>query len=230
MIARAGTVGTPVAIGSASGTSFTVLEWVSSDIDGFRSTSTPNWSGIIDFDAASTTATSLNSPATDTDSISSLINTLSYGDSGINNAALYFIGSNSDINAYGWDGAALTDQTGVMHPINSTGALTNFVPAVGDFTGIDVYEYYKLAWTAYAVVYEPGANGIGTLRLYYDYQPWNGETLANGKNAVIMEGISTFQFMAIGSIMKIQVCAKSLIVDGENDTGGYSLCKEKTVF
>lgn len=230
LIARAGTAGAPTGIGSASGGTFTVLEWVSSDIDGYRATTNPNWSGIIDLDASVTNL--LNSPATSTAASNALISTLSYGDSGINDSALYFIGSNSDISTgYGWNGAVDT-QLATMHPIKSTGTVTNFIPRVGstgatnDFGGADVYEYYKLAWTAYAIVYEPAANNMGTLRLYYDYQPWNGESLANGKSAVIMEDISTFQFMAIGSIIKIQVCAKSDLVTEET----YSICKEKTIF
>ena len=230
VIARVGTVGAPTAIGSASGNAFTVLEWVSSDIDGYRATTTPNWSGIIDLDAS--TANLLDSPATDTTATDNLISLLSYGGSGVDDSALYFIGSNSDISTgYGWNGAVDT-QLATMHPIKSTGDVTKFQPRVGstgatnNFTNVDVYEYYKLAWTANAIVYTPGPNSLGTLTFYYDYQPWNGETLANAKNAVIMNGISTFQFMAIGSIMKIQVCSRTNLVTEET----YSICKEKTIF
>ena len=87
-----------------------------------------------------------------------------------------------------------------------------------------MYEYYKLAWTAYAIVFTSTGTNIGNLTLYYDYQPWNGEIMTDGDSAVIMEDISTFQFMSIGSIIKIQVCAKSNVVEE------YSLCKEKTIF
>jgi len=228
VIARAGKAGTATGIGSASGTGFTVLEWVSTDIDGYRSTTVPNWSGIADLDPGQALGV-IESPATNTGAIDALISTLSYGDTGVNDAALYFIGSNSDITTgYGWNGA-LADQTGAMHPINTTGVATQFAPpTAGDFTGIDIYEYYKLAWTAYAI--EHDANG--DLILHYDYQPWNGDSIAAGdsKTAIIMEDVSTFQFMAIGSIIKIQVCTQSDIVDGDNDAGGYSLCKEKTIF
>ena len=216
-------------IGSVNPTTkdYTVLEWVSMDIDGYRSTVTPNWSGISDLDAGQPLGL-IESPATDTDATTALIAQLSYNESGVNNAALYFIGSNSDVqNGYGWNGA-LGDQTGAMHPINSTGTATQFAPAVGTFTGIDIYEYYKLAWTAYAIEHDANDNLI----LHYDYQPWNGDSIANGdsKTAIIMEDVSTFQFTAIGEIIKIQVCTQSDIVDGNNDAGGYSLCKEKTIF
>ena len=224
LIARVGTGSGAVGVGSATGATYTVLEWVSMDIDGYRGTTTPNWSGIADLDPGQPLGL-IESPATDTNTANGLISTLSYGAKGINNAALYFIGSNSDVTIdYGWD-ANLTNQNGAMHPINSTGTITQFAPAVGTFTGVDVYEYYKLAWTAYAIVNIDGdADGDDDLMLYYDYQPWNGDTLADARQSMIMEDVSTFQFTAIGSIIKIQVCANSDLVED------YSLCKEKTVF
>ncbi|MEA3370760.1 MAG: type II secretion system protein [Campylobacterota bacterium] len=227
VIARNGTGGAVVGLGSASGTSFSVLEWVSMDIDGYRATTAPNWSGIADLDPGQALGL-IESPATNTGAISALIAQLSDDSTkSVNDAALYFIGSNSDVQTgYGWNGA-LGDQTGAMHPINATGTPTQFTPAVGTLTGIDVYEYYKLAWTAYAIEH----NG-DDLILHYDYQPWNGDSIANGdsKTAIIMEDVNTFQFTAIGEIIKIQVCTQSDIIDGDNDGTGYSLCKEKTIF
>jgi len=224
---------TAVPIGNAPDGNYTVLEWVASDIDGFRGYTKPNWSGIIDLDASS--ATSLISPDTDTAEIDTLINTLSDGNSGINDAALYFIGSNSDVNAYGWNGTAISTQVGaVMHPIkNNIANPTEFVPRDGatgntnTFAGVDVFEYYKLSWTANAIVYTAGTNNKGTLTFYYDYQPWNGENFAaNAKSSIIMENVSTFQFISVGSLLKIQVCTKSNLIAQET----YSLCKEKTIF
>jgi prepilin-type N-terminal cleavage/methylation domain-containing protein len=221
------TAGAFVPLANAAGGSYIVLEWIGSDIEGFRGDSLPYWSGVLDLNAGN--AAALVSRATDTGSINALIDILSDGDSSINDAALYFIGSNNDINGYGW-GGALTDQSSVMHPINSNLVATQFVsrPATAaDFTGVDIYEYYKLAWTAYAVAMEnyDNATKMGDLVFYYDYQPWNGESyLANGKKATIMENVSTFQFRAIGSVAKIQVCVKSNLVEE------YSICKEKTIF
>ncbi len=231
LIARAGAGAGAEGIGSVTGATYTILEWVSMDIDGYRGSNKANWSGIADLDPGQPLGL-IVSPATETNTTNALINTLSYGTKGVNNAALYFIGSNSDVTTdYGWDGI-LADQTGAMHPINSTGTITQFAPAVGTFTGVDIYEYYKLAWTAYAVVNtdSDGDGILDTLILYYDYQPWNGDTYllqADGtptKNAVIMNDVATFQFTAIGSIIKIQVCANSDLVED------YSLCKEKTIF
>jgi prepilin-type N-terminal cleavage/methylation domain-containing protein len=210
---------------------YDILEWVGSDIDGFRGQTRPNWSGIIDIDA--TTATTLNSPMTDTNATNNLINLLSNGNSNINNAALFFIGANSDINNYGWDGNASTTQdTSVMHRINSTGNVDEFISGIVgvDFSGTDVYEYYQLAWTAYGVGfnndYNNTGNDTGTLMLYYDYQPWEGDQYndANTSSEILMENVSTFQFKTVGSVIKIQVCVKSDLIEE------YSLCKEKTIF
>ena len=207
---------------------YTALEWIAMDIDGYRSSATPNWSAIIDLDNTSADKDHLISPGTDTDEVSSLINILSYGNSDINDSAIYFIGSNSDINGYGWNGTQITDQTKVMHPIKSDSSnSTILMPRGGDFSGIDVYEYYQLAWTANAVRIENINNSDNTFRLeyYWDYRPWEGETYLDGKHSTIMEDISTFRFTATGSIIKIQVCAKTSLTEEK-----YSLCKEKTVF
>lgn len=140
-----------------------ILEWVGYDIDGLRGTTTPLWSGLIDLDANHTTAI-LNSPGTDTGAENTLISNLSGGTSGINDSALFFIGANSDINGYGW-GGTITDQNQTMHPIQSSTSANYLASnvATGDFAGRDIYEFYQLAWTAYALVYTGavGTNDIG---------------------------------------------------------------------
>jgi hypothetical protein len=245
VIARTGVPpAAPVAIGSADGSNYIVLEWVGSDYEGFLGncdTNTtpylPNWSGIIDLDNALANATTLVSPGTNTADTNDMIQNLSYANSDINNSALFFLGANSSPETdYGWDGnlTNINNQTAALHPINSNSNSNQFVPAVGSFSGIDIYEYYKLAWSAYAVVYEAGTNNKGTLKLYWNYQPWkdrNGDgegdqfnDAPNVQSAIIMENVSTFRFMAVGDILKIQVCTKSDLVEE------YSLCKEKTIF
>ena len=204
----------------------TILEWVGSDIDGFRGDSLPMWSGLIDLRHPNTNESVLVSPGTNTGALNTLIEVLSNGGSDINDSALYFIGSDSDIETgYGWNGdlTAINTQNGAMHPIHSvSGQPAQFAPALGDFTGIDVYEYYQLAWSAYAVVHTPAD---GNLTLYYDYQPWQGDGYANANGKVVlMENVDTFRFRAVGSIVKIQVCVKTDLM------GDYSLCKEKTIF
>ena len=222
-----------VAIADATGSNYKVLEWVGIAQESRRGLSLqangtpylPDWSGIIDLDAGNKER--LVSPKTNTTDINTIIGDLSDGNTNVDDAALYFVGANSDINGYGWDGIALNNQDGAIHPIKSVaGEDNNFTSSITgvDFSGVDIYEYYLLAWTAYAIVYEPGTDDKGTLYLYYDYQPWNGEKMTNGEKSILMTDVSTFRFMSIGSIMKIQVCTKSDLAEE------YSLCKEKTVF
>lgn len=70
-------------------------------------------------------------------------------------------------------------------------------------------------------------SGNGTLTLYYDYQPWKGETYANGKSSIIMQDVDTFRFRAVGDLIKVQLCVTDSNISRD---GGYSICKEKTVF
>ena len=165
----------------------------------------------------------IQSPETNTTALDALIRILSNNNSTLNDAALYFIGSNSDINTgYGWDtNTSIIDlQNGSMHPINFiVGDLTDFHADNNNFT--DVYEYYKLAWTANAIV----LSNDGNLTFHTNYQPWEGETYLNAtQQNLLMQNVDTFQFMAIGSIVKIQVCVATDLVEE------YSLCKEKTIY
>jgi len=222
----------PVGIGSVNNsTTYEVLEWVGYDNEGFRGHTynagvyLPTWSGILDLDRGN--ANNLVSPVTNTTDINTTISNLSGGTSSVADIALYFIGSGSDITTgYGWDGttALINLQQGSMHPVRSTGIVTDFVSSTGtNFAGVDVYEYYQLAWTAYAII-----NENGTLMLYWNYQPWLGESYndagINVKSAIIMEDVDTFRFKTVGSVMKIQVCVNSNLVED------YSLCKEKTIY
>jgi len=219
--------GTFTSVSNAIGTDYVILEWIGSDIDNFRGDSLPNWSPIIDLEAGD--KDNINSPETNTTAINNFINVLSQGNSGLSNSAIYFVGSGSDITtSFGWSGsgAFATQQNVAMHPIKAGSTTQNYtssIPGV-DFSGVKVFEYYKLAWTAYAVVLDTTNN---ELKLYYDYQPWAGEkyTDNNTKSQLIMENVSTFKFGAIDNLIKIQVCVQSQLT-GEK----YSICKEKTVY
>lgn len=67
----------------------------------------------------------------------------------------------------------------------------------------------------------------GNLTLYYNYQPWNGQKYTDGQSAVIMQDVDTFQFKAVGDLIKVQLCVRDSNISND---GGYSVCKEKTVF
>jgi len=225
-----------------------ILEWIGSDEEGFRGDTTSYWSGILDLNSTLTNQAQLYSIATDTAKVNSMIQVLSNGVSTINDAAVYFVNPDSLDTHWGWDWSSVVTKPkfvtqlgnagdeNAIHPIN-LGVTNTFLPVDSDgnannFSGVDAFEYYQLAWTAYAVGIDDYNNTThtGNLTLWYNYQPWKGENRTAGISSVIMENVSTFRFIARESLIKIQVCVKSDIVDGDNDAGGYSLCKEKTIF
>lgn len=224
-VARVGTTGAVITIGDTSNASgdlmenATVLEWIGTDIDGWRGTlgnTNPDWSGFIDLAVSS--GTLLNSPGTATSA---------------EDMAIFFIGSNVDLNGsgFGWNGTDIATQVGVsMHPITITAA-DSITTTDGNFSNVDVYEYYQLAKSAYAVHLDiPVGATSGPLYFYYGYQPWNAappNTIATASEALIMEDVSSFKFTSIGDILVIQVCVTD---DNITGVGEYSICKEKVVF
>ena len=139
------------ALASANGTE-TILEWVGYDIDGLRggATTAPTWSGFIDLTGS--TATALQSLGTNTTDTNSTISKLSGGLAGIANSAIFFIGGNSNADGFGWDGTVIADNSHAMHPIGADAQVSHLVPT-SNLTNTDAYEYYQLAWTAYALVW-----------------------------------------------------------------------------
>nr|WP_321267707.1 type II secretion system protein [uncultured Sulfurimonas sp.] len=237
VIIRNTTAGYPGTIspiqGSIRDENATVVEWIGMDIDGFRGNSDstiphlPDWSGILDLNDSNQSV--LTSFATNTLKVNSLIDALSDTNSSIADAAIYFIGSPiTTINPWGYNGAIL-NQNETMHPIQSGGIANQFISSnATDFSGNFIYEYYKLAWTAYAVELRDFNNtsNSGNLWLHYNYQPWKGEVYnTDAQSSLIMNNVSSFQFRAAGSLIKIQVCVKSLLTNEE-----YSVCKEKTIY
>lgn len=206
-----------------------ILEWIATDDDSFRGINGPLWSGVIDLN--SSTATALISPGSDFSSvntyISNLTTNLPNGASSLNDAALYFIDSTLTANPWGYNGQ-ITTQSETLHPIQSTATNNILAPnSVDNFSGKEVSEYYKLTWTANAIQLDyNAATHKGMLYFYHNYQPWRGETYLNGTKVLLAEDISAFRFRAVGSLIKIQVCAKSDLIEDEE----YGLCKEKTVF
>ena len=215
----------------------TILEWVGTDREGWlgiwdstTSLNEPTWSGFIDVGSA--TGAILNSPQTNTGLVNTMIQTLSDSGSSLTDAAIYSIQSDGDpLTSFGWSGA-LANQNGYLHPIQSTANSDEFAPktGIGPFTQSNyITEFYKLAWTAYAVKFEDkDGDGRNELWLYYDYQPWNAQTYStHGKSQKLVDDVTTFAFKADGDVISIQVCVSDDDLFGD---GGYSVCKEKTIF
>jgi len=234
------------------GRNYTILEWVGMDIDGWNGTNRaglagepafnrPTWSGFIDVDnvAAFAAKTYLQSPGTDNGAANTVIQAVRPLTSGttMNDAAVYFTSANADVqNDFGWNGVAPVDHnTTAGHPVTNlgAGAVNQLVDRLGtSFTGVDIFENYRLAWTAYAVRIEDfEGDGDIDLVMYHDYQPWQGETLIADVNRrhLLLENISTFKFTGIGDMIKIQICVDEQDALARGD-GGYSICKEAAIF
>jgi len=212
-------------IGSNSGDE-NVTEWIGVDIDGWKgsgaASTSPDWSGFIDLDPTASSASTLSSPGTSASTDTDL--------------AIFFIGSNIDLNgnSFGWDGNVIGTQTGVsMHRVTlGTNTISSSLSAPhNNFAGVDVYEYYQLSKSAYAVSLEPDPVGpSNNLWFYYDYQPWEGDdirTAGTYSKSLIMENVSSYKFTSMGDILIIQVCVSDGNVTG---VGEYAVCKEKVVF
>ena len=217
------------ALSAINDSNYTAVEWIGYDMDGWLGDATstnPTWSGFIDVsDTVNGNINALVSPSSDLragERVDDVISAL--GGSTIADAAIFFTGANSNAQTdYGWDGTAqINHETTAAHLVAAS-PIDRIVPGIDDFANTDIYEQYKLSWTAYALELNNG-----TLRLYYDYQPWLGERYndGNGTSAILIQDVTTTKVRAIGDMINIQIC-----VSDNNITGSeYSICKEKAIF
>jgi len=217
----------------ANNSSYDVLEWIGYDMYGFRDGA---WSGIY---SKNLSGTELYSPESNATAINARIDALSYSHSSISDAAIYFIGSDSDKDSWGWDGnggVRFADLNKSMKPIQAGANLKQFAANVtggNNFLDIDIksgkFNSYQLAWTAYAIVFDKSAQ---KLWLYYNYQPWEGDRYKDtGKNiqkVLIMDEISDFKKRQRKGVLSIKVCSISEKLK-DFDDGNFLTCKEKTI-
>lgn len=233
-----------VGLSSAPGDgTYDMMEWVGYDIDGWMgdwngSMNIPTWSGFIDvnrLDTGEASTTALFSPSTDTGKANTIISALS--SSGIDDAAIFFIGSDTDVDHdYGWDGTAQDQNNTAAYQIEDNAAnlelLISKTGLTNDFSNIDIYEQYKLAWTAYALkIGDVNGNGRRDLALYQDYQPWQGEAYTTDTTPqILLENVSTIKVQAVGDVIKFQICVDNNVSGQTPSDELYSICKEKVIF
>jgi hypothetical protein len=192
---------------------YDILEWIGYDNDSFSATETPGWSGFIDLDASTNTALKTNgSNLATTDTI---IQNL--GGAGIGDAALFFPGEYNE-NNIGYDNRGSAGAIQVTR-INGNKLI------VSDLTGSAIKEFYKLAWSAYALVPQPNGDGTFNLVLHYNYQPWQGDSYDNGKSQTLVRNLTVFKFTGSENGVRFKLCQTERIADDHNIT----TCKEKAV-
>jgi prepilin-type N-terminal cleavage/methylation domain-containing protein len=199
----------------------------------------PGWSGDVNLSNSDTTQiVTLGSSLSDADTIigdlSGQVNPLSTA----NFAAINFVGDGTITGAC--DEFIRTGAT-LMHPVvsvDTTNSKINFSsPAPATFT--TVKEHYRLAWSAYAIVFN--RNSKGELELVYNFRPWNGDTVASaiadtttakitdlhsGKKYTSSNSyISAFAVKYETGLIRFNICVSKNI-------NGYDaqVCKEKVVF
>ncbi len=213
-------------------TLYRTLEWISADADSFGAvTATTNlgrrpvWSGYCDVNAS--TINTLSTPGSRLSKLSEIINNLSPTTKGIGNTAILFP-STYTAHTVGFTGTG--SNASDIHTVSgNTGEET--LTFDSNLSGT-IKEHYKLAWSAYAIkpvnphTMPGGATGtVHDLQLWYDYQPWDGESYSDGKSVILIRNVSVFRFTGSGSTIRFKICQRENI----GDTLTTNTCKEKAV-
>jgi len=209
---------------------YRILEWIGYDdagLKGFHNGTiyAPAWSGFIDVDDSN--GTYLSTPGSDLDKENSIIQSISHGDANLTDAGIIFIGRAGDFNIskYGWSPSTDTEYVYDIAEHNRTTILIT-----DGQKPQEIYERYKLVWTAYAIAPDPlTCNSDCNITLYENYQPWQGDAFDDtGKNIrkhLLIEHVTTFKFKQDGDVIRLKLCVKDQIVGKD-----VSICKEKVVF
>jgi len=233
-----------------AGDTYTALEWIGYDNDSFAASQNPAWSGIANYEPTSASINGFNSPGSNLNDASTIMNNLSNEKvdlSNANPAALIFADNNNfytGTNVYDplcmglipQDGGSSTD---CIFPVRQNG-IDNFTfTRDQDSNNINplpkiITERYKLAWSAYSIAPELNATTSQyDLFLYSNYQPWNGESYVdkdrdpnvNINKNLLMKNVTVFKFSETGGVIHFKLCASENIGEDFNVT----TCKEKVV-
>ncbi len=226
---------------SDANSSYEVLEWIGYSDAALKgrwngTINAPGWSAFIDLDSPNTSRFGIDSPGSRFDYADAIISNLSGGDISLSNGgsqkpAIVMDGHVGDYNvsSYGWHPYVDNDYA-LQVSCRNFNCGTN--PTLLDFNDTvsekEIYEHYKLAWSAYALVPQcpAGINDDCNLTLFYNYQPWEKERLdQNASSAVLAEHVTTFRFIQMGDSVRLKLCIGENIYDNN-----ISYCKEKVVF
>jgi len=219
---------------------FTTIEWIGYDNDSFSTAPAPYWSGLGNYDRAS--EDSFMTPGSDLSSVATIMSNLSKNSTGnakVNltqskPAGLIFV---EEKNQYS---SGQTYTPACMGLIDPTKTACIFPVKIGTAIGVGndnnltftrtgeskiITERYKLAWSAYALVPEKNKSGLYDLKLYSNYQPWNGESYKDGKDSLLINNVSVFKFTENGGVIQLKLCATENIGQDFN----ISSCKEKAI-
>jgi prepilin-type N-terminal cleavage/methylation domain-containing protein len=213
---------------------FTTIEWIGADYDSFSAGTTPFWSGVANYETASTT--DFETPASQLNNADTIISNLSNGEVDLNGVAgqrpailftqkakEYRTGEKYSPQCMGLIDANDSCIFRVARNSDNNLSFPDSVPL-----GTIITERYKLAWSAYALVPEDlDGDGLFNLYLYSNYQPWEGElyTSVASNRKLLMQDVSVFKFTENGGVIQLKLCASENIGQHFN----ISSCKEKAI-
>ncbi len=211
---------------------FTTIEWIGYDNDSFSAGEAPYWSGVANYDTTASKG-AFETPGSQLNLTRTIISNLSNGKVALDGVggslpAVLFTGEDY-LNGTPHDPACM----GLINENNTTcisrvSMTDNTHFSFPDNKPKNIYERYKLAWTAYALVPEASATkpGLFNLFLYSNYQPWNNETYQrNGTKSLLINNVSVFKFTENGGVIQLKLCATENISQDYN----ISSCKEKAI-
>ena len=221
----------PISQITPADTGYDILEWIGYDNDSFSATSRPGWSGFCDIDASTNTA--LSTPASNLGMVRTIIGNLG-SDNTATDPAIIFNGRFYAAPGTAYEAAHMgyTD----IATISRVSALAGTALTVTDNNPKTLYDQYKLAWSAYAIVPVQQVDNPATtvdesklfrLDLHYNYQPWRGMQYNNGATRVstLVEDVTVFNFIGQAGTIRFKLCVQEKISNSET----VNICKEKVV-
>lgn len=220
----------PISLIYSDDVNYTILEWIGTSSEAYKS---GYYSGFADLDASDKDTSTLVSFDINSTGIESL-HVKKFGSGSIADIALIFAGSFDDAsliasddfnNSFGWHGK----------DANLTYTLTiSDNNIIFDSNPKEIYEKYYLVDSAYAIargedILSSCKSGLvdDTLYLFYNFRPWNKESLCNGKHTVLSENVKGFQSGIMNNSLYFSLTLSKKINGSENN---ITISKEKVVF
>ena len=212
-----------------SDSTYSIIEWIGYSNESLL-LNPPGWSGFIDLNHTSTTNPNLKTHDSNltlsANTMSALTNTNI--DLTANKEAALIFRTPYNATDFGWRNANLNVDGNATIKVRRN---TDDVLTITD-TDIpsEIYEYYYLAHTAYAIVPSDFNTSDFNLTLHYNYQPWisTRNHYGLGSSALLAQHVNLFQFRQDETVIRLKLCLHD---NNETGTGDrIAICKEKVVY
>lgn len=211
-----------------------LLLWLGKDIESFQrdgNLSKNGYSGFIDIpNSAGTLMKAAESNETIIQSIEgNLTGSAWSGADNTETTALYFPYATEDDTVadsfYNYSIIVGAEKPSALFPIRTMTSNGNNVDITLDRQPDTIVERFYLTYGAYALELDSGQ-----LWLYYDFQPWQGETRINGRREPIIDHVTSFKFWSEGegSVIRLQLCVTNDRYMGGGDDE-INFCNESAI-